>query len=133
MDGPFGQQSVLGWGIVGIIGDVHEADSFGRSHHVLRHKVFLTEDSLKPRSVIVLRSKIKEVSPQQVLGILQTDFHESFASSSEKVSQADKRFLQSCRKRSQWLMDTIKCLYRSRRNILICPATVILRFKDLVN
>ena len=93
MDGPFGQQSVLGWGIVGIIGDVHEADSFGRSHHVLGHEVFLTDDSLKPRSCIVLRSKIKEVSPQQVLDILQTDFHESFVSSSEKVSQEDKRFL----------------------------------------
>ena len=38
MDGPFGQQRVLGWGIVGIIGDVHEADSFGRRHHVLGHE-----------------------------------------------------------------------------------------------
>ena len=55
--------------------------------------MFLTDDSLKPRSCIVLRSKIKELLPQQVLDILQTDFHESFVSSSEKVSQEDKRFL----------------------------------------
>ena len=55
--------------------------------------MILTDDSLKPRSCIVLRSKIKEESPQQVLNILQTDFHESFISSSEKVPQEDKRFL----------------------------------------
>ena len=91
--GLFGQQSVLGWGVVGIIGDVYEVDSFGRSHHVLGHEVLLNNDSLKPRSCTVLRSKIKEVSPQQVLDILQTYFHAYFVSSSKKVSQEDKRFL----------------------------------------
>ena len=55
--------------------------------------MFLNDDSLMPRSSIVLRSKIKEISPQQVLNILQTDFHESIVSSSENVSQEDKRFL----------------------------------------
>ena len=90
---PLGNKLGWGWGIVRIIGDVHEADSFGRSHHVLEHEVFLNDDSHKPCSSIVLRSKIKEVSPQQVLDILQTDFHKSVVLSSEKVSQEDKRFL----------------------------------------
>ncbi len=92
-DGPFGQRTILGWGIVGIIGDSEEEDAFGKSHHILGQEVSPNVGQASCRSRIVLRSKVKEVIPDQVLDILQADFHESVSSSSDKVSQDDRRFL----------------------------------------
>ena len=59
--------------------------------------MFQKSENSVHHSRIVLRSMVKEVFPEQVLHILQTDFHESVYLS-EKVSQEDKRFLTIMRK-----------------------------------
>ena len=87
-DGPFGQRSILGWGIVGIIGEAQQTDSFGRSRYILAHERLQSWGNSVHQSRIVLRSVVKEVFPEQILRTLQTDFHEFIdLSSREGVSR----------------------------------------------
>ncbi len=83
-EGPFGQKTVLGWGIVGTINKITEVDSFGVSHHELSHGLFRC-DKQRLRSRIILRSRVKEVYPEDVLSVLQSDFYESTASFPDRI------------------------------------------------
>ena len=95
--GPFGQRSVLGWGIVGIVDEISETDPIGVSHRIFTPPTADTANTkadISPRSQIVLRTKVKEVTADEVLSALHADFHESSDIYPQKISQDDKRFLE---------------------------------------
>ena len=91
--GPFAQKTVLGWGIVGTIDKIDKVDSFGVSHHELSNGLFQQDAHCKQQPHIVLRSTVKEVFPEDVLRILQSDFNESTSHTHEKISQEDRQFM----------------------------------------
>ena len=88
-DGPFGMETDLGWGIVGVIGYPTNfcTDQIGFSHRILALPV--------TGSQIVLPSKTKEVcSPQDCLRLLETDFKDQ-DHNEEGTSLNERRFLKA--------------------------------------
>ena len=82
-DGPFAQESVLGWGIVGVLDSVDDVVS---SYNIKTDSV--------PQ--VVLKTCTKEMfSCSQVLNILESDFKHDVAESDQKVSQEDTKFLRT--------------------------------------
>ena len=90
--GPFGQRTVLGWGIVGVIDERAMIDEIGYSHRIISQSS--TGNHIQPQTKIVMRTSVKEVMPETILKILQADFHESQEDTLTKTSQDDKQFLQ---------------------------------------
>lgn len=71
-DGPYGQKTDLGWGIVGIVNPSScEDDQFGTSHHVVCREVpqtLASEPNLKVTPVLFsFQTSIKEVITGDVL------------------------------------------------------------------
>ena len=86
-NGPFGMETVLGWGIVGIISYSanFQTDSVGLSHRILA-----VPDT---GSHIITPTRIKEInSPQECLRLLEADFRDD-NHNEESTSLNDRRFL----------------------------------------
>ncbi|XP_038055961.1 uncharacterized protein LOC119727951 [Patiria miniata] len=106
-NGPYGQRTVLGWGIVGIVDpnqcEVDDCDPIGVSHRILIHEVpsFLTVGE-SPKGCteenvdniqFSFRSRVKEmVSPYEVAQMMELDFSER-KSDEIALSQDDRKFL----------------------------------------
>ena len=63
-DGPYGQQTDLGWGIVGLVkGTREDGDNIGTSHHIVVGEVAnnLSMPSGSGSAIFSLKNKIKEV------------------------------------------------------------------------
>lgn len=97
-DGPYGQRTDLGWGIVGIVDDFgdndDQLDTFGHSHRVLTLEV-PKEVSENERFMVTMRSKIKEIiNPTDVNRLLEMDFveHKDYA---KPVSHDDRKFIKT--------------------------------------
>ena len=86
-EGPFGMETALGWGIVGIIsyGPDFPTDNIGFSHRILAAPA--------TGSQIVVPLRAKEISsPQECLRILESDFRDE-GHDQEGSSLNDRRFL----------------------------------------
>ena len=91
-NGPFGQKTDLGWGIVGIISSPggQDADAIGYSHRIMASQV--------TGSQIVLRRRTKElISPADCLHLLERDFSDQRVSG-EGTSVDERKFLDIMRK-----------------------------------
>ena len=87
--GPFGQETVLGWGIVGVISqtDNDSADRIGYSHRIIANQV--------TGSQIVLQKRTKEVvSPADCLKVLEQDFSDR-THKGEESSFDEREFLRT--------------------------------------
>ena len=97
-DGPFGQKTDLGWGIVGVIDSCQiEADTIGVSHRVIAMEVPPCHSTamVKPEPDHVLFSvkiKVKEVKGTDVHRIMEREFCDPVTDSAS-YSQEDRRFL----------------------------------------
>ena len=103
-DGPYGQRTELGWGIVGLIDSQREdGDIIGVSHHALTyetphitiasHTPDITSSVPSSHMIISLRTTVKEViNPIEVRKILEMDFNEK-STSKTLISQDDKQFI----------------------------------------
>lgn len=99
-DGPYGQRTDLGWGIVGIVdplSSVNEEDTIGVSHRTLvcevPTNVVPSCDHTSLDSVaFAIRTSIKVVNPVDISKMLELDFSENTVFE-DTLSQEDKRFL----------------------------------------
>ena len=95
--GPFGQRTVLGWGIIGVIDDSPKSeDAIGESHRLLTGEIL--EAIVMPNSSsevhIAIRNSLKEViTPAQVNKMMELDFNEQLDTSKCKESREDKKFV----------------------------------------
>lgn len=96
-DGPFGQRTDLGWGIVGVIDPGHiENDTIGVSHRVIALEVPPSLSTVEnPHSNLVLfslKTKVKKVVGTDVRRIME---HECFdpVTNATAYSQEDQRVL----------------------------------------
>ena len=92
---PFAQRTDLGWSVVGFGNPCLDiGDMIGVSHQVTVKQVIPgLQSSTLPREVhYVCRTQIKEVSPADVIKVLESDFVER-ASEDSYISQEDLRFL----------------------------------------
>ena len=92
-DGPFGQKTDLGWGIVGIVDTCcADNDPIGVSHRIITCEVpSLTQHSQNPVR-FSLRNKVKEVLASDILKLMEQDLVDP-VSTSVAYSQEDMRFL----------------------------------------
>ena len=98
-NGPYGQRTDLGWGIVGLI-DPNKVDtdddSIGVSHRILTYEVphQLSVERSVAEVQISLKTSIKEViNPQQVARMMEVDFNEH-PLDEKIISQDDKKFME---------------------------------------
>ncbi|KAL6466976.1 hypothetical protein MHYP_G00247800 [Metynnis hypsauchen] len=93
---PYAQRTDLGWSIVGCRNPfVEYGDAIGISHRVVVKQVtpYIEPCSnLKTEVHYVNRSKIKEITPSDILKVLESDFSER-AGEEDSVSQDDLKFL----------------------------------------
>lgn len=96
-DGPYGQRTDLGWGIVGCVdstrNDDDKLDAIGDSHRVLTFEVPKDLSVTNNGFMVSLRSRIKEIiNPSDLRGLFELDFveHKDFT---KPVSYDDKKFL----------------------------------------
>ena len=89
--GPFGQRSILGWGIIGTM-EGTSSDLKGVSHCVVAQAPADSTEYVS-KSQIVLRTKVKEIKLDDILSVLQADFNESNDTTYDKLSQEDKQFM----------------------------------------
>ena len=92
-DGPFGQKTDLGWGIVGIVDTCCAAnDPIGVSHRIITCEVpSLSQHSQNPVR-FPLRNKVKEVLASDLLKLMEQDLVDP-VSTSVAYSEEDMRFL----------------------------------------
>ncbi|XP_054594125.2 uncharacterized protein [Nothobranchius furzeri] len=92
---PFAQRTDLGWSIVGHGNPcVEYGDAIGISHRIVVRQVKPKVDSalnLKGEVHYVNRSKVKEITPSDIIKIFETDFSEK--NNEDCVSQDDLKFL----------------------------------------
>lgn len=96
-DGPYGQRTDLGWGIVGIVdstrNDDDQLDSIGHSHRVLTFEVPKEVSNANDRFIVSMRSKVKEIiSPSDLTRMFEMDFieHKNYE---RPLSHDDRKFL----------------------------------------
>ncbi|XP_057694568.1 uncharacterized protein LOC130917316 isoform X2 [Corythoichthys intestinalis] len=99
-DQPFALKSLLGWCIIGY-SDTESAyvDEIGVSHRVIVKQVIPAIEpscKLKPEVHFVNRNKVKEVTPAQIIKVLEMDFVER-SIEEESMSQEDMLFLTKVR------------------------------------
>ncbi|KAK3545764.1 hypothetical protein QTP70_011831, partial [Hemibagrus guttatus] len=93
---PYAQRTDLGWSIVGHRNPyVDYGDAVGTSHRIVVRKV--TPDmefpvNLKTEVHYVSRMKVKEITPSEIIKVLESDFSEK-AEEDHPVSQEDLKFL----------------------------------------
>ena len=107
VDGPYGQRTDLGWGIVGIVGggtdtQTSDADPFGISHRVVTYEIpsYLVgnpvhndSEQLPDRLVLSLQNSVKEIiDPAQISQMMEIEFCEDY--SNKKISQNDRKFFE---------------------------------------
>ncbi|XP_043220532.1 uncharacterized protein LOC122380948 [Amphibalanus amphitrite] len=85
-EAPWAVRTHLGWGIVGCVGDVEDADS------EVCHLVD-TGAGQKKRCHFAFKSRVREVSPLDVLKRLESDFQETRQDSKTGLSVDDQQFL----------------------------------------
>ena len=83
-DEPWAVRTHLGWGIVGCLGGSNEA---GVCHLVD------TGDGRKKRCHFAFRSQVREVSPLEVLKVLESDFQETRCDNKTGLSIQDQQFV----------------------------------------
>ena len=86
---------MLGWGVVGTTNQPDVNEFLGYSHRVIVRPL---DDIHLSKSSIVLRTKVKEVLPEDIIKILQSDFNEAIDEKDEKISQEDRQFLHIMKK-----------------------------------
>ncbi|XP_071811288.1 uncharacterized protein [Apostichopus japonicus] len=109
-DGPYGQKTDIGWGIVGLIDPTQvenrSSDPIGFSHRILSYDVpsytfqnasqTSFEDCAPNKIEICFQSSIKEIDPAHIVKLLESDFSErSF--NTIAYSQDDFKFLSKLR------------------------------------
>lgn len=93
-DGPYGQRTRLGWGIVGVVSTCSdENDLIGASHHMLTQEV-PADVSLQGSHFVSFAFKtcVREIKSSDVLRSMERDFCD-LDSDDDAYSQEDKRFL----------------------------------------
>ncbi|KAK5859400.1 hypothetical protein PBY51_020957 [Eleginops maclovinus] len=97
---PYAQRTDLGWSIVGHgKASVDYGDAIGISHRIVVRQVTPGVNpsvSLKKEVHYVNRTKVKEVTPSDILKVLESDFSER-AGEEDPVSQDDLKFLSTIR------------------------------------
>nr|XP_055049264.1 uncharacterized protein LOC129434357 [Misgurnus anguillicaudatus] len=97
---PYAQRTDLGWSIVGHGNPcVDYGDAFGISHRIVVKQVTPGVEpsvNLKTEVCYVNRSKVKEISPLDIIKVLESDFSER-AGEEDPVSQDDIKFLSKMR------------------------------------
>lgn len=97
---PYAQRTDLGWSIVGHGNPcVEYGDAIGISHRIVVRQVTPRVDSslnLKTEVHYVNRSKVKEITPSDIIKVLELDFSER-AREEDIVSQDDLKFLSKLR------------------------------------
>ncbi|KAJ8039600.1 hypothetical protein HOLleu_17373 [Holothuria leucospilota] len=98
-DGPYGQRTDIGWGVVGIVNpeDIHDSacDPIGLSHKILTYEVPVKSDLSVPapqRVRISFQSSVREINPVQIIKVLEQDFSEGDLGV-DGYSQDDFKFL----------------------------------------
>ena len=88
-EGPFGQRTLLGWGIVGVISQptVSESDSIGYSHRIVANQITGSQ-------IVIPRTAKEIVSPADCLKALEGDFVDQHQQS-QGASQDEKLFLKT--------------------------------------
>ncbi|XDV25278.1 hypothetical protein PO909_029222 [Leuciscus waleckii] len=97
---PYAQRTDLGWSIVGHRNPtVDYGDAIGISHRIVVRQVTpCVEPSLNLRTEVhyVSRTKVKEITPSDIIKVLESDFSER-AGEDDPVSQEDLKFLAKLR------------------------------------
>ena len=102
-DGPYGQKTDLGWGIVGIVDPKQvpqsDCDPIGISHRILTYEVehapFDDENPMKGDSdtvQICFETQVREIPPVEIIKMLELDFSER-GSNDTAFSQNDLKFV----------------------------------------
>ncbi|KAK3085303.1 hypothetical protein FSP39_001304 [Pinctada imbricata] len=96
-EGPFGQRTDLGWGVVGVTDETFEDvnDDIGISHHILVQNIHkdLRENEGNDRVMFSVRNKLKEVfNPTDIIRMMEADFNEG-GSTNKSLSHDDRKFL----------------------------------------
>lgn len=91
-DGPFGQRTDLGWGIVGVVDPCNSVDDpIGVSHRVITREVSNPVQDSHNYVQFSLRTKVKELISSDILKLMEQDLVDPMLNSA--YSQEDKRFL----------------------------------------
>ena len=92
-DGPYGQRTDLGWGIVGIVDSYHsEFDPIGVSHRIVTKEIpHVAQDSQNP-VMFSLKTKVKKVISSDILRLMEQNLVDQVLNS-VPYSQEDKKFL----------------------------------------
>ena len=98
VDGPYGQKTNRGWGVVGIVDPCcSEIDPVGMSHMILAREVpsDLSDGNFRSGSVLFYhRTLVREVVTDDVLRLLECDFRDSTGrDNGQSLSQQDRQFL----------------------------------------
>ncbi|KAJ8351224.1 hypothetical protein SKAU_G00227000 [Synaphobranchus kaupii] len=97
---PYAQRTDLGWSIVGCGNPcVDYGDAIGNSHRIVVRQVTTdVEPSINLRTEVhyVSRIKVKEVTPSDIIKVLESDFSER-AREDNPISQEDLKFLSNLR------------------------------------
>ena len=97
-NGPFGQRTDLGWGIVGIVEpDLidQDLDSIGHSHRVVAYQVpqDLVQDESHSNLLMSFQTRVKElITPSDVANLMELDFNEAHGGK-VPLSHDEHRFL----------------------------------------
>ena len=96
-DGPFGQKTDFGWGIVGVIDPCQiETDTLGVSHRVVALEVpinlYTVENPQSEQVLFSLKTTVKEVKGADVLRVMEHEFCDPVTDVAS-YSQEDRRFL----------------------------------------
>ncbi|MCG8044768.1 MAG: hypothetical protein N0E48_03640, partial [Candidatus Thiodiazotropha endolucinida] len=92
-EGPFGQKTDLGWGIVGIIDPCSaENDPIGVSHRIITRRVPFDAQSSQNPVMFSLKTKVKEIISSDILRLMERNLIDPVISS-VAYSQEDQKFL----------------------------------------
>ena len=92
-DGPFGQKTDLGWGIVGIIDPCYETnDPIGLSHRIITREVPSPASDTQDSVMFSLKTKVKEVVSSDIIKLMEQDIIDPTLGQ-VAYSQEDMKFL----------------------------------------
>ena len=92
-EGPFGQRTDLGWGIVGVVDPYHsENDPIGVSHRIITKEIPLAAPDSQNSVMFSLKTKVKEVISSDILRLMEQNLVDPVLIS-VPYSQEDKEFL----------------------------------------
>ena len=120
-DGPYGQQTDLGWGIMGLVNGTWDDDDIRTSHHIVVRDV--ANDLFMPGGsghiIFSLKNKIKEViDPNGIIKMFELDFNENYGD-----SKRTKNLSASWKKVFISGIVFTKCLCHSETICLVCQTT----------